>query len=85
MQASGVTGACASTSPPDSRPSDRSRQKPRGNFMYRMLKMCMYLSVYSNSLGFRSNILRGLDPQFVDGMTCLHKTFAASSNVKRDN
>eukprot|EP00973_Karenia_brevis_P015448 2112463-Karenia_brevis.AAC.1 len=63
MQASGVTGTRSKTSPSDSRPSDRSRQKPRGNFVNRMLKMCMYLSVHSSSLGFGSNVLKGPDPQ----------------------
>eukprot|EP00973_Karenia_brevis_P026345 3633785-Karenia_brevis.AAC.1 len=32
MQASGVTGTRAKASPSDSRPSDRSKHKPRGNF-----------------------------------------------------
>eukprot|EP00973_Karenia_brevis_P093712 12418729-Karenia_brevis.AAC.1 len=85
MQASGVTGTRARTSPSDSRPSDRSRQKPRGSFVCRMLKMCMYLSVYCNSLGCGSNVFKGFDPQFVNGMMCLKKTFAVSTNVKRDN
>eukprot|EP00973_Karenia_brevis_P047984 6658930-Karenia_brevis.AAC.1 len=46
--------------------------------------MCMYLSVHSNSLGFGSNVLMGVDPLFVNGMTCQDKIFAASTNVKRD-